>query len=65
MNDSGDLSILSFNPMQPFADKKEDECVVADLLLQNTPNGPQPYAPKWLFPKSGARFGFGGKLVTF
>jgi len=51
--------------MQPFADKKEEECVVADLLPINTPNGPQPYAPKWLFPKSGARFGFGGKLVTF
>ena len=23
------------------------------------------YAPKWLHPKCGARFGFGGKLVTF
>ena len=23
------------------------------------------YTPKWLFPKCGARFGFGGKLVTF
>jgi hypothetical protein len=23
------------------------------------------YAPKWLHPKCGARFGFGGRLVTF
>jgi hypothetical protein len=23
------------------------------------------YAPKWLQPKCGARFGFGNKLVTF
>lgn len=23
------------------------------------------YAPKWLFPKCGARFGFGGKLIQF
>ena len=25
----------------------------------------QTYAPKWNHPKCGARFGFGGKLVTF
>jgi hypothetical protein len=24
-----------------------------------------PYAPKWLHPKGGVRFGFGGMLVTF
>lgn len=23
------------------------------------------YAPKWLYPKCGARFGFGNRLVTF
>jgi hypothetical protein len=26
---------------------------------------PTSYAPKWLFPKCGARFGFGGKLIQF
>jgi len=26
--------------MQPFADKKEEESCVADLLPINTPNGP-------------------------
>ena len=65
MNNNGDTSILSFNPMQPFENQKGQEPIVAKLLDVNTPNGPQPYAPKWLFPKSGARFGFGGKLITF
>ena len=59
MDIEGNSSILSFhpegllsNPNKPFNVPKQTEA---------NPS----YAPKWLHPRCGARFGFGNKLVTF
>lgn len=52
----GDTSILSFSRVQPADDQDSQD---------DTVKSPTTYAPKWLFPKCGARFGFGGKLITF
>lgn len=50
-NENGDTTILSYTQKAP---KNEG---------QSQPT--TTYAPKWLFPKCGARFGFGGKLIQF
>lgn len=52
---NGDTSILSFSRVG--GDNKEN---AGEQKRQ-----PTTYAPKWLFPKCGARFGFGGKLISF
>lgn len=56
----GDTSILSFSKVQP-ADPSTESSPYRNLDRQAPPT----YAPKWLFPKCGARFGFGGKLISF
>jgi hypothetical protein len=60
MNQNGDTSILSFGP-SGYLDTDEVE-FSQPIISQQTGKA---YAPKWLFPKCGARFGFGGKLITF
>jgi len=57
MNTSGETAVLSFGPVA-----QEEE---QDYALPQVNSNGQAYAPKWLFKKCGARFGFGGKLVTF
>jgi protein transport protein SEC31 len=51
---NGDTSILSYSKVNN--ENKEN----AGAEGRKTS-----YAPKWLFPKCGARFGFGGKLISF
>lgn len=56
----GDTSVLSFSKVQTQdTDNKENTNDNASKCAPTT------YAPKWLFPKCGARFGFGGKLISF
>ena len=57
MNSKGDAALLSFDPVAPAADEE------FALPIPSVQTG-KAYAPKWLFPKCGAQFGFGGKLVT-
>jgi len=65
-------SILSFTPQQTQFDEEDETdgiaaiesgCEVANPEVSPTTGAP--YAPKWLHPKSGVRFGFGGMMVSF
>ena len=64
MNEVGTTEILSYNPQctQPVGSVTEQEIDFATPQVQS--NGTI-YAPKWNHPKCGARFGFGGRLVSF
>lgn len=64
MNEEGTTDILSYTPQctQAVGSKIEQEVEFATPQVQSSG---QTYAPKWYHPRCGARFGFGGKLVTF
>jgi len=61
MDDEGNVSVLSLEPEGLFSNPGRQyatPCISAATK--------QPYMPKWKVPKkSGAKFGFGNKLVTF
>jgi hypothetical protein len=59
MDQEGNTSILSLQPEGLLSDTQK-----VFATPQATTTAPA-YAPKWLYPKCGARFGFGNKLVTF
>lgn len=59
MDDAGATNIFSFTPQS-----NEDEDAPFSVPQPLASTG-QAYAPKWLMPKCGARFGPGGMLVAF
>jgi len=63
MTPNGDTAILSFGPSARMESESTDEI---EFVMPNvSQTSGKAYAPKWLHPKCGARFGFGGKLVRF
>lgn len=60
MNDEGHSSVLSFEPEGLFSNPGRP---FATPNISTSTN--EPYVPKWIQPRCGARFGFGNKLVTF
>ena len=63
MTPNGDTAIISFGPSASMDSESADEIEFVRPIVSETSG--KAYAPKWLHPKCGARFGFGGKLVTF
>ena len=65
LDQEGNTDILSMSPQSeaPIGSTPEQEGNFN--TVQPSMQTGQAHAPKWLFPKCGARFGFGGKLVTF
>jgi hypothetical protein len=67
LDKEGNTDILSLHPQstqqvgQPHQDAAEP-AFAQPIPSQQTGAS---YTPRWLHPKCGARFGFGGKLVTF
>jgi hypothetical protein len=59
MDEEGNTSVLSFQPEGIFTNPNQQ--FKSPLTTQSGTK----YAPKWLQPKCGVRFGFGNKLVTF
>lgn len=60
MNEEGDSSILSFEPEGLFSNPGRPYAT-PNISTQTN----EPFMPKWVQPRCGARFGFGNKLVTF
>ena len=60
MDTEGNSSILSFHPEGLLTAPSRPFATPTPSTSTNTL-----YAPKWLHPRCGARFGFGNKLVTF
>lgn len=59
-------SVLSFTPQQTqFDTDDEEETQPEPAIPEVSQSTGAPYAPKWLHPKSGVRFGFGGVMVAF
>ena len=65
LDSEGNTDILSFTPQSQneIGSAPPEEVTFASPQPSESTNAA--FAPKWLFPKCGARFGFGGKLVTF
>lgn len=60
MDTEGNTSILSLQP--EGLSSNPNQAFSTPVPSQQTG---APFAPKWLHPRCGARFGFGNKLVTF
>jgi len=60
MDAKGDTSILSFEPVGLFSNPGRAYSTPNISAITN-----EPFMPKWVQPKCGARFGFGNKLVSF
>ena len=60
MNEEGASSILSFEPEGLFSNPGRPYATPNISVHTN-----EPFMPKWVQPRCGARFGFGNKLVTF
>jgi hypothetical protein len=60
MDSNGDTSILSFEPVGLYSNPGRP---FATPNISSVTN--EPFMPKWIQPRSGARFGFGNRLVTF
>lgn len=60
MDEEGNTSVLSIHPEGLFSNPQQ-----TFKSPQLTHQSGIWYAPTWMQPKSGVRFGFGNKLVTF
>jgi hypothetical protein len=58
-------SVLSFTPEAPMKVAAEEPAQPEPAVPEVSQTSGAPYAPKWLHPKSGVRFGFGGVMVSF
>lgn len=60
MDTEGNTSVLTIEPEGLYSNPRQND----NQRVFNTPVQTK-VAPKWSFPKCGARFGFGNKLVKF
>ena len=67
LDKDGNTDILSFQPAssQPIGETYQEQQPKEFAQPIESQQTNARYTPKWLLPKCGARFGFGGKLVTF
>ena len=67
LDSQGNTDVLSFQPQSQQSVGQPRQAGAEESFAVPMPNQQTgiPYTPKWLKPKCGARFGFGGKLVSF
>ena len=67
LDSQGNTDVLSFQPQSQQSVGQPRQAGAEESYAVPMPNQQTgiPYTPKWLKPKCGARFGFGGKLVSF